>query len=219
MLSTSRAPTAPVQVFSDFRQQGSHYELFEQMGGEGPVRVYRARHVRPTGLDRRVLIRRVLPPVGTDPGFLELFSEEARWTTRVRHPNLVQVESVGRAAGSELYAAAFRSRLLDILPLVAAERMDILEVMAAHVGAESSQDVISLDIEFTGDLEGGCPNRPSTELQQRPPSPSLRSRSLKVARGDFPPSPRSPRGTNRWALARSSYCRPSRVRSKTRPSP
>ncbi len=44
---------------------------------------------------RLVVIKRILPHFATNPAYLEVFVDEARWMSRVQHPNVVQVYEMG----------------------------------------------------------------------------------------------------------------------------
>src|SRR5687767_10270251 len=56
--------------------------------------------VRRDGTGGEVVIKRVLPALGTDRDFLEMFLDEARLAAQLNHPNLVHVLDMGQVEGS-----------------------------------------------------------------------------------------------------------------------
>jgi serine/threonine-protein kinase len=61
--------------------------------------VFLARHIGPSGFERTVVLKRVLPHLGSDPRLVEMLLEEARLLARLEHPNIVQVFELGQHAG------------------------------------------------------------------------------------------------------------------------
>ncbi|MBS2027568.1 MAG: protein kinase [Deltaproteobacteria bacterium] len=67
------------------------YEILERIGRGGMAEVYKARLAGALGVEKRVAVKRILPEAFTDPHFVKLFVREARLSTRLQHPNLIQV--------------------------------------------------------------------------------------------------------------------------------
>jgi len=67
------------------------YEILERIGRGGMAEVYKARLAGALGVEKRVAVKRILPEALTDPHFVKLFVREARLSTRLQHPNLIQV--------------------------------------------------------------------------------------------------------------------------------
>jgi serine/threonine-protein kinase len=75
------------QVFGD-------YELLRHIATGGMAEIFLAR--RRAGLDRVVVIKRMLPELAVRPDFVEMFVDEARLTASLQHPHVVRVEELGQ---------------------------------------------------------------------------------------------------------------------------
>jgi serine/threonine-protein kinase len=53
----------------------------------------------PSGFERPVVVKRILPHLAHSPEFSAMFLDEARLVARIRHPNVVQVHELGEAEG------------------------------------------------------------------------------------------------------------------------
>jgi len=72
-------------------------ELLELIGKGGMGAVYKARQ---PGLDRLVALKILPPRTGSDPGFAERFTREARALARLSHPNIVGVYDFGQVSSA-----------------------------------------------------------------------------------------------------------------------
>ena len=72
-------------------------EILELIGRGGMGAVYKARQ---PGLDRLVALKILPPRPGSDPGFAERFTREARALARLSHPNIVAVYDFGQVSGA-----------------------------------------------------------------------------------------------------------------------
>src|SRR5262252_7720635 len=68
-------------------------EIFELIGQGGMGAVYKARQ---PALDRLVALKVLPPRPGSDRGFTERFTREARALAKLSHPNIVAVHDFGR---------------------------------------------------------------------------------------------------------------------------
>ncbi len=73
------------------------YELVERLAVGGMAEVFLARERG--GLDREVVVKRMLPALAEDPSFVEMFLQEARIAAGISHPNVVQILELGEADG------------------------------------------------------------------------------------------------------------------------
>jgi predicted Ser/Thr protein kinase len=71
-------------------------EMVELIGQGGMGAVYKARQ---PALDRLVALKILPPRAGSDPGFAERFTREARTLAKLSHPNIVAVYDFGQAQG------------------------------------------------------------------------------------------------------------------------
>jgi serine/threonine protein kinase len=69
----------------------NRYEVVERIGRGGMAEIFRAIIRGPAGFEKEVCIKRILPPLGGNPGFESMFLDEARIAALLRHANIVQV--------------------------------------------------------------------------------------------------------------------------------
>ncbi len=75
------------------------YQLVRRLASGGMGEVFLARRVEAGGLDTQVVLKRVLPHLASQPGFMDRFLEEARLAARLHHPNIVEVLELGEVGG------------------------------------------------------------------------------------------------------------------------
>src|SRR5262252_1704020 len=83
------------------------YEPLQLLGRGGMAEVHLARAIGPLGLQKIVVLKRVLPALAKSEEFVRMFLEEARLALRLDHPNIVQVFDVDEADGVVFYAMEF----------------------------------------------------------------------------------------------------------------
>jgi serine/threonine-protein kinase len=75
------------------------YELLAELASGGMATVYVARQMGVRGIERLVVVKRVHPHLLRLPKFREMFQDEARLSSLVRHPNVVPLLDVLDLAG------------------------------------------------------------------------------------------------------------------------
>ncbi|HSC86435.1 MAG TPA: protein kinase, partial [Polyangiaceae bacterium] len=65
------------------------YALYDEVGHGGTATVHLGRLFGPAGFSKTVAIKRMHPSVGRDPEVAAMFLDEARISSRIRHPNVV----------------------------------------------------------------------------------------------------------------------------------
>ena len=80
------------------------YEVVGPLATGGMAEILLGRIVGPSGFQRPVVIKRILPHLAREKGFVEMFLDEARIVAGIRHPNVVQVHELGHE-GDELFLA------------------------------------------------------------------------------------------------------------------
>jgi len=75
------------------------YLLDEELARGGMSRVFRARLQGPAGFEKKLVVKQILPELAADPGFVELFVQEANTLVQLSHPNLVPVYELGVVDG------------------------------------------------------------------------------------------------------------------------
>jgi eukaryotic-like serine/threonine-protein kinase len=71
------------------------YEVLQRIATGGMAEVFVAREQQARGVERMVVIKRVLPHLAVHDDFIEMFAAEARFVMRIQHPNVVQVYELG----------------------------------------------------------------------------------------------------------------------------
>ena len=79
------------------------YRLDARLGGGGMAEVFLGSTVGAEGFSRRVAIKRVLPGYSDNPQFAKMFTDEARISSRLAHPNIVSVVDFDRDADGRLF--------------------------------------------------------------------------------------------------------------------
>ena len=67
------------------------YVVTRKLAEGGMAEIYLAKVQGPEGFEKEVVIKRVRPPLASDPGFVKMFIKEARVASRLNHANLVQI--------------------------------------------------------------------------------------------------------------------------------
>ena len=93
--------TRPISATLDTMRLGNYQPLLELASG-GMATVYVARQVGGAGFERLVVIKRVHPHLRKDRAFTDMFLDEARMCSTIRHPNVVPVIDVVDG-GNELF--------------------------------------------------------------------------------------------------------------------
>jgi serine/threonine-protein kinase len=71
------------------------YNLIGKLGHGGMAEVFLAYIAGPAGFRKLVVVKRLHDHLLDEPGFLEMFLDEARLAARLNHPNVVQTQEVG----------------------------------------------------------------------------------------------------------------------------
>jgi serine/threonine protein kinase len=83
------------------------YELEALVGRGGMAEVFRARALDGALAGRAVAVKRLLPALAADPGYVALFEQEARVTRRLAHPAIVEIHAAGVAQGTPYIAMEY----------------------------------------------------------------------------------------------------------------
>jgi tRNA A-37 threonylcarbamoyl transferase component Bud32 len=106
------------------------YELVKHLGSGGMGEVFQARHRR---LQHTVALKRLHRRLATDPSIIERLFDEARFVTRIRHENIVDVYDFVRDGEDTYYVMQYLEgeSLADVL-----DRGPISETRARRVGSQ-----------------------------------------------------------------------------------
>ena len=96
------------------------YRLTARLGQGGMAELFLARLVGVAGFEKLVAIKRILPNLSSDPGFVKMFENEGRIAAQLSHPNVCQVYELGEADGQLFLAMEFLRGLPlhDIIPAI-----------------------------------------------------------------------------------------------------
>lgn len=116
------------------------YQVLGDLRSGGMAQLLLARVVGPSGFERLVVIKRILPGFATKRDYVEMFLDEARTVARINHPNVVHVYELNQSG--ELYLAMEYLNGEDALGLLTrlnrrGERLD--PALACHVVAEAAR--------------------------------------------------------------------------------
>ena len=173
-MSTEAAPAGPVTF--------GRYTLLERLAVGGMAEVFRAKISSSHGFQKILVIKRILPHLAADPGFVAMFIDEAKLTAQLTHPKIVQILDFGEVNGHYFTALEFIDGFdaLGLLRIAAQKRTRIPTQLAVFIVAEILE---ALDYAHNArDLEGK-----SLQIVHRDISPSniFISKRGDVKLGDF----------------------------------
>ena len=73
----------------------SRYTILGKLATGGMAEVYLARQSGPSGFSKLLVLKVILPHLGEDPEFLQMFHNEAKLAALLNHPNVVQIFDFG----------------------------------------------------------------------------------------------------------------------------
>jgi eukaryotic-like serine/threonine-protein kinase len=76
------------------------YTLLRKLAQGGMAELFLALHRAVAGFEKLVVIKRILPSMNQDQGFIDMLLHEARIAATLSHPNVVQIFDVGYIDGS-----------------------------------------------------------------------------------------------------------------------
>ena len=91
-------PGEPSPEESMPRQFGK-YTLLRKLAAGGMAELFLALHRSVAGFEKLIVIKRILPSMNQDKGFIEMLLHEARIAATLSHPNIVQIFDVGQIDG------------------------------------------------------------------------------------------------------------------------
>ena len=83
------------------------YRVIRRLGAGGMAEVFLARSTGAEGIEKILVVKRILPTFARNAKFLTMFLEEAKIATRLNHPNIVQVYAFEQVRDEFLLAMEF----------------------------------------------------------------------------------------------------------------
>jgi len=129
-MSTEAAPAGPVAF--------GRYTLLERLAVGGMAEVFRAKITSSHGFEKILVIKRILPHLAADPGFVAMFIDEAKLTAQLTHPKIVQILDFGEVNGQYFTALEFIDGFdaLGLLRTAAQKRVRIPPALAVFIVQE-----------------------------------------------------------------------------------
>jgi serine/threonine-protein kinase len=131
-------PVPPGEEASPPAARIGRYDVVRRLAYGGMAEVFLARETTAVGVTRLVAIKRVLPHIGEDPTFVEMFLDEARIAVMLSHPNICHLYAV-EAAGASSFLVMEYVDGLSLAELIVRARgrsmlpVDVVVRVAAHV--------------------------------------------------------------------------------------
>ncbi len=85
-------------------KQFGKYTLLRRLSAGGMAELFLALHRSVAGFEKLIVIKRILPSMNQDRGFIDMLLHEARIAATLSHPNIVQIFDVGQVDGTYFIA-------------------------------------------------------------------------------------------------------------------
>ena len=130
-MATDRKGSGAQQPFGPF-------VLERRIAVGGSAEVFLARQRGMEGFEKPVVIKRILPHLAEDEHFVTMFRDEANLASKLEHPNVCRVYSLGQAGGTSFIVMEYLHgvALSRMLTKMARNRQQLdlrVEIGRAHV--------------------------------------------------------------------------------------
>jgi serine/threonine protein kinase len=92
--------TAVTSTGEALPRQFGKYTLLRRLAAGGMAELFLALHRSVAGFEKLIVIKRILPSMNQDRGFIDMLLHEARIAATLSHPNIVQIFDVGQSEGT-----------------------------------------------------------------------------------------------------------------------
>ncbi len=100
----ARAAEAP-PVSASGPDRFGQYEILERIASGGMAELYRARRSGVEGFQKIVAIKKILPHLADNEGFIAMFADEAKLAAQLNHPNIVHIYDLGKIEAGGYFIA------------------------------------------------------------------------------------------------------------------
>jgi eukaryotic-like serine/threonine-protein kinase len=137
------------------------YEVAGRLATGGMAELFLARQTGPSGFERPVVIKRVLPHLARERDFRDMFLDEARLVVQIRHPNVVQVQELGDDGGDLFLVMEYLEgeSLSSLAKRLTAAGERLPDRVALHVVAEACAGLHAAHELRSGDRHLGLVHR------------------------------------------------------------
>ena len=131
-------PLSPVKPAPDGPRPFGKYELIELIGTGGMAEIYKARSLGPDGFAKLLVVKKILPEYAQNKAFINMLIAEAKVTSLLEHPNIVQIFELGEIAGQYYIAMELvdGADLLDVLARCTRDKLRVPTEIALYVVSE-----------------------------------------------------------------------------------
>ena len=114
------------------------YQLLDRLAEGGMAEVFKAKAHGVEGFEKILVIKRILPELGKNPRFVEMFIAEAKIAVTLSHANIVQVFDLGRQGETYFIAMEYVAGqdLATVLRFARQRRKPISQELAVFVVSE-----------------------------------------------------------------------------------
>jgi eukaryotic-like serine/threonine-protein kinase len=125
-------------VSEQFPREFGRYQLVDRLAVGGMAELFLAEVTGAHGFQKTVVIKRILPHLGSDPEFTSMFIDEAKLTARLAHPKIAQTYELGRHDDQLFIAMEFVDGLdtLAMLRECAHRRIRMPTDIVVHIAHE-----------------------------------------------------------------------------------
>jgi len=109
----SGTPTTPARrreepeaaVPSSGPDRFGQYEILERIAAGGMAELYKAKRTGVEGFQKIVAIKKILPHLADDEGFVTMFADEAKLAAQLNHPNIIHIYDLGKIQAGGYFIA------------------------------------------------------------------------------------------------------------------
>jgi len=95
------------KVEAEFGSAANSYEILAKLATGGMAEIFLARGNSTAGVERYVVLKRILRHRAHDQAFVRMFLDEARLAAQLQHPNIAQVYDIGKLGDSYFFTMEY----------------------------------------------------------------------------------------------------------------
>lgn len=117
------------------------YYLVDKIATGGMAEIFKAKTFGHGGFENLVVIKRILPHIGENPEFIDMFIDEAKVTVALQHANIVRVYDFGKTLENYFIAMEYvdGKDVRSLLSKVSRERHAIPVPMCLYIAHEAAK--------------------------------------------------------------------------------